>query len=170
MNTLLFLLCATLAASASEPVDQGSSIAFTIANFGIDVTGSFSGLQGAIHFDPASPQTASFDVSVDAATVHTGNSMRDSHLKGGDYFDVQHWPRIRLVSTSVTRAGAGFVFNGKLSIKNHTEDIRFPFTATSDGHGTLFSGSFKINRRDFDIGGFSTIANELTVTLKVEAV
>ncbi|HTJ11768.1 MAG TPA: YceI family protein [Dinghuibacter sp.] len=170
MNTLLFLLCATLVASASEPVDQGSSITFTIANFGIDVTGSFSGLQGAIHFDPASTQTASFDVSIDAASVHTGNSLRDSHLKGEDYFDVQHWPRIRLVSTSVTRSGDGFVFNGKLSIKNHTMDVRFPFTATSDARGTLFTGSFKINRRDFGIGGFGTIANELSVTLKVEAV
>ena len=115
MNTFLFLLCATLAANVSEPVDQASSVSFTIANFGIDVTGSFSGLQGVIHFDPASPQTASFDVSIDAASVNTGNTLRDSHLKGEDYFDVQHYPRIRLVSTTVTRTASGFVFNGKLS-------------------------------------------------------
>src|ERR1700744_1707370 len=135
MNTFVFLLCATLAAGASEPVDQASSITFTIANFGIDVTGSFSGLQGVIQFDPVSPQTATFDVSIDAATVHTGNSLRDGHLKGEDYFDVQHYPRIRLVSTSVTRTASGYMFNGKLSVKNHTKDIRFPFTAVSDGKG-----------------------------------
>jgi hypothetical protein len=40
---------------------------------------------------------------------------------------------------------------------------------TASGNDLLFKGSFKLNRRDFDIGGSSTIANQLTVSLSVFA-
>jgi polyisoprenoid-binding protein YceI len=60
--------------------------------------------------------------------------------------------------------------SGKLTIKNHTKDISFPFTATaSAGGGYIFSGKFNINRRDFDVGGSSIISDNLEVTLTVLA-
>jgi polyisoprenoid-binding protein YceI len=58
---------------------------------------------------------------------------------------------------------------GKLTIKNKSKEIEIPFTAEKNGNGWLFSGSFNMNRRDFDIGGSSTISNELTVDIKVLA-
>ncbi|HTQ29366.1 MAG TPA: YceI family protein, partial [Puia sp.] len=85
-----------------QPVDQGSSVQFKVKNFGFGVTGSFSRLQGHITFDPKDLGAASFDASVEAASINTGNDMRDNHLREDSYFDVKNHPRIQFVSTRVT--------------------------------------------------------------------
>ncbi|MES1160267.1 MAG: YceI family protein [Bacteroidota bacterium] len=167
---ILFALVATSIAQEYQPADQGSSVTFKIKNFGFNVEGSFSGLQGKIVFDPKDPAKASFDVSVDAASVNTDNSLRDGHLKDEDYFDVKNHARIRFVSTSVVAGKEGkYTVSGKLTIKSTTKDISIPFTASPMGNDYIFSGSFTINRRDFGVGGSSTISNSLTVTLTVLA-
>ncbi len=91
----LFILTALIAGSAFaqyKPTDEGSSLNFTIKNFGIEATGKFTGLQGDITFDPANPAAANFDVSIDAASVNTDNSLRDGHFRGESYFDVKNYP------------------------------------------------------------------------------
>ena len=158
-------------AQALVPVDEGTPVRFKIKNLGFNVTGNFSGLEGTIHFDPAKPTASSFDVSIDANTVNTGIDLRDSHLRKEDYFDVKNHPRIRFVSAKVTnstRSGTYFLY-GNLNIKGTTKEVSFPFTATPNENGYLFEGEFKINRRDFKVGGGSTIGDNLTVMLKVQA-
>jgi polyisoprenoid-binding protein YceI len=170
---ILFLLTASISSGALaqyKPSDQGSSLTFTIKNFGFDATGKFSGLKGDIAFDPANPGTGTFDVSIDAASVNTDNSLRDGHLRGESYFDVKNYPKIHFVSTKVTAGKNGaFVITGKLTIKKQTKVISFPFSATASDEGYLFKGTFNINRKDFDVGGTSTIANNLEVVLSVLA-
>ncbi len=61
------------------------------------------------------------------------------------------------------------MITGKLTIKKQTRIISFPFTATQANDGFLFKGTFKINRKDFDIGGTSTIADNLEVALNILA-
>jgi len=154
-----------------KPVDQGSSIQFKIKNFGFNVSGSFTGLEGTINFDPNNLATANFDVSIDANSINTDNNARDNHLREDTYFDVKNYPRIHFVSTKVTtsnKQGTLFIF-GKLTIKNQSKDISFPFTATSSDDGYLFKGGFKINRRDFGVGGSSTISDNLEMSLSVVA-
>ena len=153
------------------PSDQGSSVSFTLKNLGFNTGGSFTGLQGAIVFDPQNTAASSFDVSVDAASVNTDNNMRDNHLKEDSYFDVKNYPRIRFVSTSIGPADKSghFTITGKLTIKNTTKEISFPFIATPMGEDYIFKGTFQLNRKDFGIGGSSTISNNLTVSLTVLA-
>lgn len=152
-----------------KPVDQGSSLQFTIKNFGFDVTGTFTGLKGDIKFDPQKPAESSFDVTIDANTVNTDNGLRDNHLRDNSYFDVKNYPTIHFVSTKIIGKGAGFVIVGKLTIKKQVKEISFPFTATASNDGYLFKGTFKINRKDFDVGGTSTIADNLEVALNILA-
>jgi polyisoprenoid-binding protein YceI len=189
MKNTLILLFGLFAANRSTaqytPTDQGSEIKFTINNFGFGVDGHFSGLQGTIDFDPQNPAGGKFDVSIDASTINTDNSLRDSHLRNESYFDVKNYPKIRLVSTRIASAGASGTcqFTGQLTIKKTTLPVSFPFTvspvggeatpagavATPAGGGFDFKGSFTIKRKDFDVGGTSTISNELTVSLNVMA-
>lgn len=177
MQRLFFGLSLTLSAAVTclgqqyRPTDQGSTITFMIKNFGFDTKGSFSGIDGTITWDPQHPDRSLFDVSIDATTINTDNSMRDEHLKQDDYFNTVRYPRIRFVSAGVTGPGRGghFTLNGKLTIKNTTKDISFPFIVTSLGDDLIFKGDFTINRRDFDVGGSSTISNQLTVSLTVLA-
>jgi len=167
---ILFAITATNLVSAQyKPDDQRSEIKFTVNNFGFAVDGSFKGIQGTIGFDPQNAAAGRFDVTIDAGTVNTDNSLRDSHLKNDGYLDVRNYPRIRLVSTKLSGSGASYTFTGLLTIKDKTKEISFPFTAAPANAGMVFKGSFKINRKDFGVGGTSTISNELTVSLNVMA-
>jgi polyisoprenoid-binding protein YceI len=170
--SLLVLFVNTIASGQSFiPVDSGSTVKFRIKNFGFSVDGSFSGLEGLIYFDPDNPGASSFDVSVDANSLNTGNEMRDNHLKEDGYFDVKNFSRIRLLSTMVERINEDgtFFISAKLTIKNQTRDLSFPFKAKASGDGFFFNGEFKMNRKDFGVGGSSTVSDNLTVGLNVLA-
>ncbi|HTS43183.1 MAG TPA: YceI family protein [Puia sp.] len=166
---VLIVIAGKIAQAQYKPVDKGSSVQFKIKNFGFNTGGSFSGLSGAIQFDPNNLSAAAFDVTVDANTINTDITMRDNHLREDTYFDVKNYPRIHFVSTKVSQSNkqGTFIMYGKLTIKKTTKDISFPFTATSEDDGYLFKGEFKINRRDFDVGGSNTISDNLEVLLSV---
>jgi len=95
--------------------------------------------------------------------------MRDGHLRGNNYFDVKNYPSIHFVSTKVTGKNGGFVLLGKLVIKDRAKEIQFPFTASPANDGYLFKGTFKINRKDFGVGGTSTVSDNLEVSLNILA-
>jgi polyisoprenoid-binding protein YceI len=169
---LLLMAAARIVSAQYKPVDQGSAVSFRIGNFGFDVTGTFGGLQGGIDFDPQDPANSHFDVSIEAGTVNTDNGLRDKHLKDEGYFDVKNYPRIRLVSGKVTPGGPSgqYMLTGQLTIKDKTKAISFPFSASSSADGYIFKGSLKINRKDFGVGGTSTISNELTLSMEVHVI
>jgi polyisoprenoid-binding protein YceI len=170
---LAIVVCSFIAASSYSVSDEGSAIIFKIKNFGLTTEGGFKHLQGHIIFDPSTLNTASFDATVEANTIYTGNTMRDNHLKKPEYFNASAYPRISITSTKITNLATkkdNYVFEGKLTIKNTTKPITFPFTATPKGNDYLFEGSFKINRKDFGIGGSSiSLADNLTIFLSVTA-
>lgn len=169
--TSLFLT-ANLGAQVLKPVDEESSVKFRIKNFGFNtVTGAFKGLQGSIRFNPENLAASSIDVTIDAKTVNTGINLRDNHLRKEEYFDVKNHPVIRFVSTRITpssKAGTLFIF-GKLTVKNVTREISFPFSVATQEGGYQFTGEFKINRIDFGVGESSSVSDNLTVILKVVA-
>lgn len=166
-----FVAAAQSSVSNYTPVDEGSAVGFTIKNLGFNVRGSLTGLQGSISFNPQELSAAMIDVSVDAGTIDTDNTMRDKHLKSEDYFDVKAYPRIHFVSTSVKASGKEGVYSvtGRLTIKDVTREISFPFRAAPKEDGYWFEGEFKIDRKDYKVGESSTISNSLTVSLKVYA-
>jgi polyisoprenoid-binding protein YceI len=172
-RSVLFMLACLAGSRVSaqlQPVDKTAIVQFKIKNLGFSTTGSFSGLKGRITFDPAHPEQAVFDATVDANSINTDNSMRDDHLRRETYFDAQHFPDIHLVSARIiAHKGTEYLFNGRLTIKGHAKDVSFIFTATPVDGGYRFQGSFTINRKDFDIGGFSSISDALTVNLDVTA-
>jgi polyisoprenoid-binding protein YceI len=152
--------------------DEGSKVRFVIKNFGISTGGTFNGLKGTINFDPASPLTSSFDVTVDASTIDTDIESRDRHLRKEDYFDVEKYPVIRIQSTKITKTNSTdyLYFFGTLTIKGVSKEIKFPFKAIPKDDGFLFEGEFKINRRDFGVGGSSlSLSDDLSITLSVFA-
>jgi polyisoprenoid-binding protein YceI len=173
MKTVILLILTILASNIMQaqykPVDKGSTLQFKIQNLGFDINGTFTGFKGAINFDAQNPDNSSFDVTIDANTINTDNSLRDSHLRDNGYFDVKDYPVIHFVSAKITPSGkaGAFTVTGKLSIKGKSQDISFPFTATASNDDYIFKGSFKIKRKDFGVGGTSTVSNELEVFLNV---
>jgi polyisoprenoid-binding protein YceI len=166
---LLLILSSKISSAQLKPVEQGSTLTFNIKNLGFGVKGSFKGFDGNINFDPQNAESSNFDVTINSSTVNTDNNLRDEHLRGEGYFDVKNYPQIRLVSTKITGKNGAYTFTGALTIKGKSQNISFPFTVTSSADGYLFKGAFKIKRKDFGVGGTSTVSDELEVTLNVIA-
>lgn len=174
IQAVIFLFAGgTLFAQQYSPVDAASSVKFVIKNLGLNVDGSFKGLNGKIIFNPESIAGSSFNVNVDAASINTGNGLRDGHLKKEDYFDVAKYPAINFVSTKITAAGKTGEYNmeGIFTIKGISKSVSFPFTVTAVTNGIVFRGQFKINRRDFNVGGKSWIlSDDVAVSLNISTV
>ena len=170
---LICLLCSIHSLSQNYiPIDNGTEIGFLIKNLGLNVNGKFNKIKGKINFVPDNVLQASFNILVEAATVNTGNATRDNHLKKEDYFDVAKFPALSFVSTKITKSSTAdnFLMEGKVTIKGVTKNVSFNFTADPKPGGYLFSGQFKLNRRDFGVGSKSLIlADNLTVLLSVFA-
>jgi polyisoprenoid-binding protein YceI len=152
------------------PNEKSSSVKFYINNFGISTEGIFSGIKGDINFNPIKLKDASFDMSVEAESVFTKNRTRDTHLKSRDYFYVEKYPTIYLISKSITKASLKnqYWFEGELMIKDITRQIKFQFTAEPDKFGFLFKANFKINRRDYFVGSSSLVlSNNVDIELSV---
>ena len=170
------LLCISVKTYAQKytPVDTASKVHFVIKNFGINTGGDLSQLKGDISFSPDNPALCNFNVSVEASTIDTDNSIRDKSLAEEEYFDASKFPLITIASTKVektNKTAAGFYyFTGTLTIKGITKNIAFPFRVKEEKNGLLFTGSFEINRMDFGIGEQSIVlGNQVAVTLSVFA-
>src|SRR3954462_13399109 len=122
----LVLCCLKVAQAQYKPVEQSSTLKFAIKNLGFTVDGAISGFDGKVNFDPQNLAAASFDITINAATINTDNSLRDGHLKGYSFFDVENYPKIRLTSTSVSARRGGYLFAGTLTIKGKSKAISFP--------------------------------------------
>ena len=149
---------------------ESKEIIFRVKNFGLTVEGSLRGLEGEIRFDPQNLSANIFNVSIDANSIDTGITLRDNHLRKQEYLDVKNYPRIKFVSLYVDKGDEPdqWMLTGELTIKKTTKKISFPFSVSAKPGSSNFKGQFKINRRDFGVGGKSiSMADELTIDLNV---
>jgi polyisoprenoid-binding protein YceI len=68
------------------------------------VHGRFTRFHGSYVDGPEGPE---IELTIDAASVDTGNRKRDEHLRSWDFFDVVPNPHVRFTSTDVTGRGNG---------------------------------------------------------------
>jgi polyisoprenoid-binding protein YceI len=166
-----FLMTVQSASAQMHPVAKESHISFSIHNFGFKTGGTLAAPEGEIVFNPDDLTKSSFHISIQSESINTDNNSRDEHLREEDYFDVKKYPQIRFVSSAVkaTDKKGNYEATGTLTIKDRSREIQLPFKVEKSGNGYLFTGGFKMNRKDFNVGGSSTISNELTVDIKVLA-
>ena len=97
----------------------------------------------------------SVEITIDAASIDTGNANRDEHLRSADFFDVEKYPTLTFKSTKIEKKGDAYVMHDDFTLLGVTKQVEVPFefhgTAT-DARGSLragFSGSTEFNRKDF---------------------
>ena len=67
-----------------------SNINFSVKHMMISkVRGGFEKVSGKLTYDPSNPTATSVDVSIEVASIKTGEEGRDTHLKSADFFDVE---------------------------------------------------------------------------------
>lgn len=150
------------------------------------VRGQFSDFEGTVELDEENPAQSSVSVTIETASVDTGVSDRDDHLRSGDFFDAENHPRIIFESKSVSGSieeGGDFEIVGDLTIRGVTKEVTlgaaFDGTGTDPWGGTRagFTAETAIDRRDFDLTwnqaletGGVLVGHDVKISLQVQAV
>lgn len=140
---------------ATDPTH--SEITFKVKHLMIsNVKGEFRTFQATIDGEDFTKSTIS--VNIDAGSISTNNNDRDTHLKSPDFFEVEKYPEIKFVSTSIKKVGDDeFKLLGNLTIKETTKEITLDTEFggfMKDPYGNEkagFSVSGKLNRKDFGL-------------------
>ncbi|GAA1160567.1 YceI family protein [Ornithinicoccus hortensis] len=121
------------------------------------VRGAFNQVQGRFSVG-ATPTDTSVRITLATAAVDTRNAQRDEHLRSADFFDVERWPEIVFVGTSVEEVEQNaYLVTGRLTIRDVTREVTMPIELIGvqrDAYGNLragFEGSRRLNRRDFGL-------------------
>lgn len=162
-----------------------SGIHFTVRHMVIaKVRGRFADWRGSVTVDPDDLSSVSAEVEIDAASIDTGVGDRDTHLRSGDFFDVERFPKLTFKSTKVEKVGDDrFKLYGDLTIRDVTREV--VLDATYEGKGkdpwgnerVAFSGSTSLNRGDFGLtwnqaletGGL-LVSDKIDIDVEVQAV
>jgi len=171
----IFVFIAIISAAYSVTLKAQSTvtrsvITFEIKNLGINTGGSFGGLVAKLHFIPANLSTSTLEASIDVATINTGNSGKDEHLRSEDFFDAARYPKISLKSVALKhKSGNNYIGTFTLNIKDKSKQIEMPFTYSEKENTVEFKGTFKISRLDFGVGSSSMVlSDEVTINVDCE--
>jgi polyisoprenoid-binding protein YceI len=136
-----------------------SSVTFSAKHMMVTtVRGSMKIRDFDLDLDLDQPERSSVRVSLDAASIDTGQQMRDDHLRSADFLKTDEFPAIDFVSTRIVRTGddAGDL-HGDLTIRGVTRPIvlKADFGGIvpnmQGGQRGAFSAIAKINREDFGL-------------------
>lgn len=169
MKKLLYPVAALLIMTSSAftvfkaqnwKIGENYSVKFTSK----DPSGVFTGLKGDISFDEKNLAASKFNVSVEVATINTGNGAQNNHAKSAQWFDAEKYPLITFTSSSISKATSGYEAKGTLEMHGVKKEVTIPFTFQNN----TFTGSFTVNRNDFELNPSNTrTSTELKVDLSV---
>jgi polyisoprenoid-binding protein YceI len=160
-----------------------STVGFTARHLMITkVRGSFKTFTGSITV-AADPLQSKVEATVEVDSVDTGDANRDGHLKSGDFFELEKYPAMKLVSTGIAAKGSNYVMNADLTIKGVTKPVQFDLEfdgVNTDPWGNVkagFTASTEINRKDWgmewnavlETGGV-VVSEKIALTLDIQAV
>jgi len=177
MNTI------TLPATGTWTIDTThTTVDFKVRHLmAAKVRGSFKTFSGTIDVADRIADS-SVKVSIDAASIDTGTSDRDNHLRSPDFLDVENYPTLEFVSTAVRETGDGYAVDGELTIRGETRPVTLDMEysgVVQDPWGNekaVFSASTKTNREDWGLtwnapleaGGW-LVGKEITIEIELEA-
>ena len=130
-----------------KSVDWKIADNYTVKFSGGDPSGEFRGLKGTVSFDANDLANSKFDVSIDVATINTGNGMKNTHAKSAMWFDAEKYPTIKFTSSAITKAASGYEAKGTLDMHGVQKEITIPFTFDNN----VFAGSIEVNRLDYNV-------------------
>lgn len=129
-----------------------------------------------VTFDADAPENSSLTVTIPAASIDSMVPAFDEHLKSADFFDVESYPTISFVSTSldINPDGTGTI-TGDLTVKDITRPITFDGKINKAGQSrsgvAMFgiSGTGMMKRTDYGVGKFAPfVGDEVELVMEVE--
>lgn len=146
------------------------------------VRGSFTEVSGTIQV-AENPLESTVEVVIGAASITTGQTDRDNHLRGADFLELEKYPNLTYRSTGVkSHKGNEFVLAGELTIRDVTREVdlhvEYDGTIVSPyGQEVIaFTANTEINREEFGItwnqaieAGGVMVGKTVKIELSVEA-
>lgn len=176
MKTTLALLAALFCGpllAADYQVEKGSTLGFTGTFQGEAFEGSFSRFEAQIRYDSTNLESSLFDVTVDLASVSTGDADRDDMLPDAEFFDIGQFPKAHFVTRQFRQSGDQVIAEGTLTLKGVSKPVDLVVEFESRDAGGSLDITTKVNRLDFGIGSgeyadTSTIGNEVKIKAHLE--
>lgn len=160
-----------------------TTVGFTVRHVMVSkVRGRFAAFSGVIR-TAEDLLDSSVETTVQMASVDTGDTTRDEHLRTSDFFDVENFPTMTFRSTGLTGSGSDYELKGDLTIRGVAKPVTFKLEVGGIGQdpwgGTRlgFEATTSISRKDFGLeynaaleAGGVLIGDKVTIELDVEAV
>lgn len=162
-----------------------SGVHFTVRHLMVSkVRGAFTKWSGTLELDDADITKSRVDISIDAASVETGEAKRDEHLRSPDFFEVGRFPHLTFKSTKVERKSSDtLAVTGELTIRDVTRTVvlaveeggrvKDPWGGTRTG----YSASAQISRKDFGLtwnalleAGGVAVGDKIEIGIEIEAI
>jgi polyisoprenoid-binding protein YceI len=164
-------------ASADVPVikitKEDSSIMFNV-KASVAINGTFDKWDATVTMTSPDVEAAVLDIKIQAASVNTGSGMKDSKLKGKDFFNAEHDRFISFHSTKVVQTSPNtFDFLGDFTIRGVTKPEKLTFTLSGErgsGSGEI-KGTMAFDRKDYGMNSgipFIKIADRVEVTVDLK--
>ena len=150
---------------------------------GTKVRGRFTEVAGTFTV-AENPEDSTVEATVQAASIHTNQSMRDDHLRTNDFLDVANYPTLELKSTGLKRVRENlWILSTDLTVRGVTRPVDFDLEFLGEGQSmqegktvVAFSASAEIDRRDFGVSfnhslldGSVVVGNKVVIEVEVEA-
>lgn len=159
-----------------------SSITFTVRHLLTKVRGSFKEFAGTLNLGER-PADAVVDVTIQVASIDTGQDYRDTHLRSDDFFSSETYPTATFRSLAVTPDGDDWRLTGELTIRDVTRpvDLKVEYLGIlvnplGGDQRASFSATTELNREDFGLtwnqaveGGKLLVGKKVTLEIDVEA-
>ncbi len=138
----------------------------------------FDAFDVRLTLDVDDPIKSKVFVNINPASIDAGTELFKSHLLSSRWFDVEKYPEIRFVSTSVesTADPKKWKLNGDLTIKGVTKPVTLDATLNRAGNGWWtnkpmlgFSATATIKRSAFGMGEYvPQISDDVNVMIELE--
>ncbi|MCF2442424.1 YceI family protein [Dyadobacter sp. CY345] len=162
-----------------------SEIQFKVKHLVIStVTGAFKTFEGTAETDGDDLTTASINFSADVASIDTNQAQRDEHLRSGDFFDAENYPKLTFASTGLEKTGEDtYKLKGDLTIKGVTNPVVLDAEyggAMTDFYGQSKAGfevTGKISRKEFGLtwnatteAGGVVVGDEIKLVINIQLI
>lgn len=146
------------------------------------VRGRFTELEGTLRIAPVEEESTA-SVVIKAASIDTGQSERDEHLRSADFFDVDQFAELTFEGTNLRRSEGSLLLVGDLKIRDVVRPVELEVEESgqvTDPWGNeriAFSATTTLDRRDYGLtwnqaletGGI-LVGNEIRITIEVQAI
>ena len=159
-----------------------SQVDFGVRHLVGRVRGTFTKWYATLTTKDGDWKLGTVNVSIQTASLNTGNGYRDDDLRSERFFAVTRYPRMTFQGTGFAATDSTVDVAGIITIKGHSKPVVLSgqyqgIAKDREGHERIaFEATGAVDRRDFgiswneSIAGAELIGNNVEITIGIEAV